>query len=58
MNKILRNKTFIVIISGTLFLILFAGMFLLTIGFQKAWCDDHNGKYIFGFNKGGYCIYE
>lgn len=33
-------------------------VFIINRGNQKAWCDDHNGKYIFGFNKGGYCIYE
>lgn len=43
--KILRNETFIMIISIILFFILFAGIFLLIIGFQKSWCDDHNGKY-------------
>lgn len=56
--KILRNETFIMIISIILFFILFAGIFLLIIDFQKSWCDDHNGKYVFGFNKGGYCIYD
>lgn len=56
--KILRNETFIMIISIILFFILFVGIFLLIIGFQKSWCDDHNGKYVFGFNKGGYCIYD
>lgn len=56
--KILKNKVFIMIISIILFFILFVGMFLLIIGFQKSGCDDHNGKYVFGFNKGGYCIYE
>jgi len=54
MNKTLRNEIFIMIISIILFFIFFA----LIIGFQKSWCDDHNGKYIFGFNKGGYCIYD
>ena len=56
--KILRSETFIMIISIIIFFILFAGIFLLIINFQKSWCDDHNGKYVFGFNKGGYCIYD
>lgn len=58
MNKILKNEKFVVTVGIILFLIGFIGMFLLIIGFQKSWCDDHNGKYIFGFNKGGYCIYD
>lgn len=58
MNKLLKNETFIKILSTIIMLILLIGMFLLIIGFQKSWCDDHNGKYVFGFDKGGYCIYE